>query len=301
MRIIASNNQIRSDCSSESIPDISQYDDDVATEDRYQRLCIVINQPARRESLAYMLGALLDKFIVESYAALDEISNSGSGIFFFCLPPNTDSKNTICEIVKQIEFNAPGYRIVIMSDSYSIELADAAIRCGISGYLLPNACIQTIIAAIRLAMVGEIYVPIDLIHHWTSCAGSLEGASPLGSDETTLGNEPETNVFTVRELDVIKCLQRGQPNKLIAYDLHMSESTVKVHMRNIMRKLGATNRTQVAFVTRSAGVNRPTDTAMSIAARELLVPPRCRSISSDPVGSIGPGHVSNGVFHRQFR
>jgi DNA-binding NarL/FixJ family response regulator len=46
-------------------------------------------------------------------------------------------------------------------------------------------------------------------------------------------------------------LQQGKANKIIAYELGMSESTVKVHVRNIMRKMGATNRTQVAYKAQS--------------------------------------------------
>ena len=55
--------------------------------------------------------------------------------------------------------------------------------------------------------------------------------------------------FTARQLDVLERLKQGQPNKIIAYELGMCESTVKVHIRNIMKKLKATNRTQVAFLT----------------------------------------------------
>jgi DNA-binding NarL/FixJ family response regulator len=47
---------------------------------------------------------------------------------------------------------------------------------------------------------------------------------------------------------VIDALRRGKPNKIIANELNMRESTVKVHVRNIMKKLNATNRTQVAYL-----------------------------------------------------
>ena len=47
---------------------------------------------------------------------------------------------------------------------------------------------------------------------------------------------------------VIRALQQGKSNKVIAYELNMCESTVKVHVRNIMKKLHATNRTEVAYL-----------------------------------------------------
>jgi len=54
-------------------------------------------------------------------------------------------------------------------------------------------------------------------------------------------------MFTTRQAAVIEALKRGKANKIIAYELEMRESTVKVHVRNIMKKLKATNRTEVAY------------------------------------------------------
>jgi DNA-binding NarL/FixJ family response regulator len=54
-------------------------------------------------------------------------------------------------------------------------------------------------------------------------------------------------LFTQRQAEVAQALRRGKANKIIAYELNLRESTVKVHIRNIMKKLKATNRTEVAF------------------------------------------------------
>ena len=54
-------------------------------------------------------------------------------------------------------------------------------------------------------------------------------------------------MFTARQAAVVEALQRNKANKIIAYELKMRESTVKVHVRNIMKKLHATNRTEVAY------------------------------------------------------
>jgi DNA-binding NarL/FixJ family response regulator len=55
-------------------------------------------------------------------------------------------------------------------------------------------------------------------------------------------------MFTARQAAVIEALRRGKANKIIAYELNLRESTVKVHVRNIMKKLHATNRTEVAYL-----------------------------------------------------
>jgi DNA-binding NarL/FixJ family response regulator len=55
-------------------------------------------------------------------------------------------------------------------------------------------------------------------------------------------------MFTRRQVAVIDALRKGKANKIIAYELNMCESTVKVHVRNIMKKLNARNRTEVAYL-----------------------------------------------------
>ncbi|WP_136625483.1 response regulator transcription factor, partial [Mesorhizobium norvegicum] len=59
-----------------------------------------------------------------------------------------------------------------------------------------------------------------------------------------------TGMFTIREAAVVEALKKGKANKIIAYELNLCESTVKVHIRNIMKKLKATNRTEVAYKLR---------------------------------------------------
>ena len=69
-------------------------------------------------------------------------------------------------------------------------------------------------------------------------------------DAQRAAGEPLIEGFTQRQAEILDCLRRGMANKLIAYELDMCESTVKVHIRHIMKKLNATNRTQVAYLTR---------------------------------------------------
>src|SRR3984885_6574425 len=57
---------------------------------------------------------------------------------------------------------------------------------------------------------------------------------------------------TAREVAVIRAIQQGKPNKVIAYELNMCESTVKVHVRNLMKKMKAKNRTDLAIKTQTA-------------------------------------------------
>jgi DNA-binding NarL/FixJ family response regulator len=95
------------------------------------------------------------------------------------------------------------------------------------------------IEAVRFVLAGGTYVPIDylLMRDWPG----------------TLPSEalPSSGAVTARELAVIRAIQKGKSNKVIAYELNMCESTVKVHVRNIMKKLSAKNRTDVAIKSQS--------------------------------------------------
>jgi DNA-binding NarL/FixJ family response regulator len=73
-------------------------------------------------------------------------------------------------------------------------------------------------------------------------------ASQKSQVETDNDNPKAASMFTTRQLAVIAALRKGKANKIIAYELNMRESTVKVHVRNIMKKLKARNRTEVAYL-----------------------------------------------------
>jgi DNA-binding CsgD family transcriptional regulator len=70
-------------------------------------------------------------------------------------------------------------------------------------------------------------------------------------NQSSCGAE-QVGLFTGRQRQVIEALRQGKPNKIIAYELNMCESTVKVHVRTIMKKLKARNRTQVAYLYSSS-------------------------------------------------
>jgi len=115
--------------------------------------------------------------------------------------------------------------------------ASEAIRLGARGYLSPGVSLEVTVHALKLIRAGGVYVPANLL----GAGRPHDGAGP--SDQQLL------NLFSPRELEVARAMRKGQPNKVIAVELNMSESTVKVHVRNIIKKLKVKNRTEVAFRT----------------------------------------------------
>lgn len=126
--------------------------------------------------------------------------------------------------------------IIIVSDSGEIAQVLSALECGARGFIPTNVGVKVAAEAIALARAGGIFIPAQ------SVLALREMINISGGDQKTMNG-----MFTVREGEVVEALRRGKANKIIAYELNLCESTVKVHIRNIMKKLHATNRTEVAY------------------------------------------------------
>lgn len=125
---------------------------------------------------------------------------------------------------------------VILSDNEDPDIIVQMLGKNVRGYVPTSLPINVAIHAMDLARAGGVFVP----------ASSLVAAhrAPEAAASAPKGN----GLFTARQAAVVEALRRGKANKIIAYELKMRESTVKVHVRNIMKKLHATNRTEVAFM-----------------------------------------------------
>jgi DNA-binding NarL/FixJ family response regulator len=114
----------------------------------------------------------------------------------------------------------------------------------IRGYVPTALPIDQVTEAIRFVAAGGTFVPQSILalHTLSSPEARVVAASPEQNAVTTL--------FSPRQTQVLRMLWKGCSNKLIAYELRMCESTVKVHIRHIMKKLNVSNRTQVVLKTR---------------------------------------------------
>jgi DNA-binding NarL/FixJ family response regulator len=130
-----------------------------------------------------------------------------------------------------------GIRVVVLSERDEASQATAALEQGASGFIPMTMSLKVVAEAIRLVQAGGMYVP----------ASSLMAASRPQEVKGAATNSGLSGL-TSRQLAVLESVRRGKANKVIAYELNMCESTVKVHLRNIMKKLRARNRTEAAFM-----------------------------------------------------
>jgi len=134
----------------------------------------------------------------------------------------------------------PEASTVVLADRHDVDEVNRALTHGVRGYIPTSVECGVAVAALRLISAGGTFVPADALR---STAAKPDD-QPEGERQRRSGGRD----LTPRELSVIDLLREGKPNKLIAARLDMQESTVKVHVRNILKKLHATNRTHAAFV-----------------------------------------------------
>ncbi len=133
-----------------------------------------------------------------------------------------------------------------------------AVQAGANGYLLKGAPREEIFKAIRVTMEGgsllQPLVASKLLKHMGNVAQPVLSSSTLSSTSRTVQHVPVYEMLTERELEVLRLLAQGMPNKEIASHLVISERTAKFHVSSIMGKLGATNRTEAVSLAAQRGL-----------------------------------------------
>jgi DNA-binding NarL/FixJ family response regulator len=133
----------------------------------------------------------------------------------------------------------PDVPVILLSERDDTATALSAIRAGYRGYVQTTLTGSMLLAAIRLVLAGGTFVAPAIVQDY---------AERSAEDRAFAANGIAACGLTRREVEVLNCLRHGKPNKVIAYELNVSTSTVKIYVRNIMKKVKATNRTQVAFL-----------------------------------------------------
>jgi DNA-binding NarL/FixJ family response regulator len=135
--------------------------------------------------------------------------------------------------------------VVVLSDVDARDEAQLAFVAGAHGFVPTMLEPQLLCAALALVQAGGKFAPPEQIDEWAHA--SLPNRAET-SDEPVPEPVPQYEELSPRQTHVLLLLQEGLANKVIAAKLGMTESTVKVHVRQIMRRLGANNRTEAALL-----------------------------------------------------
>ena len=144
------------------------------------------------------------------------------------------------EALAQIRETHPDLAVLMLTVSEDCETLGECLKLGARGYLLKKIDQDFLLRAIRSAYNGESVISPQMMTKFVSRL-----AEPDGVRNRTMGAEPA--VLTRRERQTLAWLSKGVSNKEIARALNLAESTVKVHVQSILRKLGLTSRVQAAI------------------------------------------------------
>jgi DNA-binding NarL/FixJ family response regulator len=147
-----------------------------------------------------------------------------------------ESTSEVCAAaLKDLSESASELPVIALASMNDVELARTAILCGAKGFIPVTMGFEIAIEMMRFVLAGGTYIPPDclLVGDQRSARASITSSRP--------------HMLTGRELSVVRAIQQGKSNKVIASELNMCLSTVKVHVRNVMRKLNAKNRTEAAM------------------------------------------------------
>jgi DNA-binding NarL/FixJ family response regulator len=127
----------------------------------------------------------------------------------------------------------PNARIIVLTTFEDGALAHRALKAGAAGYLLKSGIRKELTDAIRVVHNGQKHIPAEIA--------------------TELAVHMQYEDLTAREIEVLKAAADGLSNKMIASQLFISEETVKVHMKNILHKLNASDRTHAFRLATARG------------------------------------------------
>jgi two-component system nitrate/nitrite response regulator NarL len=134
----------------------------------------------------------------------------------------------------------PTARIVVLADDLSVDVLRAAMGGGADGFLIKTVSPEALIQSLQLILLGEKVFP-------TTLAAMLLDMTAAGPQHSVRGLSP-------REREILQLLVTGASNKMIGTRLGITEATVKVHLKTLLRKIDVNNRTQAAIWAMNNGV-----------------------------------------------
>jgi two-component system, NarL family, nitrate/nitrite response regulator NarL len=215
------------------------------------QIIVADDHPLYREAVRLRLERLLADCAVLEVGSLDELlarARLGSALQFDLAlldlyMPGSEPRDTVAAAVAAL----PDTPVVLMSGSASPEEVQAAVDAGARGFLPKTMSSDLFALAISMILAGGTYLPAEALQH--AGGGMLaESAAPLAARRSI------SDLLTPRERQVLVQLATGASNKEIGRDLNLAEVTVKLHVRQILRKIDARNRSEAAAIATRAGL-----------------------------------------------
>jgi DNA-binding NarL/FixJ family response regulator len=139
----------------------------------------------------------------------------------------------------------PGIPLVVISGEDNPGVVRAAIERGAMGFIPKSSTPEVLVQALRLVLAHGVYLPPTVLD--AAAPAPTGGSHGAEGQATSLG-------LTARQVDVLRCVIQGKPNKIIARELDISEGTVKAHLSSVLRAFGVRNRTEAVYAAAKLGL-----------------------------------------------
>jgi DNA-binding NarL/FixJ family response regulator len=218
-----------------------------------REILVADDHPLFREALRHALGRAVPNATVieaDTVAALLDVAERHPDAELLLLDLNMPGAQGFSALV-QMRAHYPSLPVVIISANEDPVVIRRSIGHGATGFVPKSSTVEQMVEALQAVLDGDTWVPESVDVEGTGLeAPEADVAARLAS-------------LTPQQFKVLTMLSSGLLNKQIAYELGVSEATVKAHMTAIMQKLGATNRTQAVVLSQRLALDQT-----GFAARE---------------------------------
>jgi DNA-binding NarL/FixJ family response regulator len=195
-----------------------------------------------RDGLALRLEEIAPEAVIlqaSSYSQVFKILNTEPAVDVLVLDVEMQDMPWL-ESLKKIHTLAPKTKIIVVSASEDSRTIRTILATGVKGYIPKRSEIKVFNNALKLIIEGGSYVPPNLLDN-----------TPLNA---LSGRNIGIKTLTTRQSQVLDLIAQGKSNKQIAYDMGVSESTVKLHINALLRSLHVSNRTQAVITAQKIGL-----------------------------------------------
>ena len=206
------------------------------------KIFLVDDHPLFIEGMRGILQRLDDAAVIQTSGSCEEalgLIEKDDDIDLLLLDLNLPGMSGL-DGMQQLRHHLPTTSIVLLSASEDRNKVLRAIELGAKGYIPKSSNSEIIITALQLVLSGGVYLPMAVL----DTINSSQAKTSNGNGYT----------LTLRQIEVLRLLAEGHPNKTIANKLHMAENTVRVHVSAILRFLEVSNRTEASLVASRMGL-----------------------------------------------
>jgi two-component system nitrate/nitrite response regulator NarL len=203
---------------------------------------LVGSKTLMREGLKGLLAGTSINIVAEAQR-LSEVETALAGrAADLILVDVSEFGDELADALRALKANLPALKIVMLTDVLDGPQLAASLSAGVDGYLMKEISYEALLQSLHLVMVGEKVFPTELATLLVNGAPSTPRPGRRFVSEEVKGRG-----LSEREMQILQCLAQGDSNKIIANRLEITEATVKVHVKSLLRKIQANNRTQAAI------------------------------------------------------